>query len=235
MSRLTSLKMLRAQATRGFTLIELLVVMSLLSIIMVGLVSALRTMAQTESKIDQRLARLDEVRVARHFLQQTLSRVSAMSIDEPGATGKKMVPFVATPQRVTWVGVMPARPNIGGRYHFQLSVEDASAGRELILRFLPWVPDGVTPDWTRAESRVLVKDIQNALVQADGQPPVGRNPSEPWPKGWQDGWPVADVLPERLRLQLTDVKGDLPPWTIALRALPQSDSSFSTVVVGGSR
>ncbi|MEO8118593.1 MAG: prepilin-type N-terminal cleavage/methylation domain-containing protein, partial [Rhodoferax sp.] len=65
----------------GFTLLELLVVMTLLSIIMVGLVSALRTMAQTETKIDQRLQRLDEIRVARTFLQQTLTRVSAAKLD----------------------------------------------------------------------------------------------------------------------------------------------------------
>ena len=62
---------------RGFTLLELLVVMSLLSVIMIGLTSALRTMAQTESKIDQRLERLGEMRVVLAFLVQTLTRVSA--------------------------------------------------------------------------------------------------------------------------------------------------------------
>ena len=217
----------------GFTLLELLVVMSLLSILMIGLVSALRTMAQTESKIDGRLERLDEIRVARTFLQQTLTRVSALKLDAPDATGKTIIPFVATPDSVTWVGILPARANVGGRHFFRLAIEDAGTGRELVLRFSPWKPDIVFPDWASAESRILVKGIEQMKVQAQGLAPQGYNPVEPWPSGWQDGWPMADTLPERLRLALVDAQGDWPEWTIALRALPQSDNSFSRVVVGG--
>lgn len=220
---------------RGFTLLELLVVMALLSVIMIGLVSALRTMAQTESKIDQRLERLDEIRVARTFLQQTLTRVSSLMLDAPGATGKRVIPFAATPDSVTWIGILPARPDVGGRHFFRLMIEDTPDGRELVLRFSPWKPDTVQPDWSSAESRVLIKGIKQILIQAEGLPPEGRDSAEPWPKGWQNGWPVADTLPERLRLALTDDQGDWPEWTMALRALPQGDSSSSRIVVGGSR
>ena len=209
--------------------------MSLLSVIMVGLVSAMRTMAQTEIKIDQRLQRLDEIRVARTFLQQTLSRVSAMQLDAPGATGKKIIPFVATPDSLTWVGILPARPNVGGRHFFRLALEDTPSGRELVLRFAPWQPDLLFTDWPNAEARILISGIQEIAIQAQGLPPDGRNPTEPWPKDWQSGWPIADVLPERIRLTLTDIQGEWPEWTILLRALPQSDSSFSLVVVGGSK
>lgn len=220
---------------RGFTLLELLVVMMLLSVIMIGLVSALRTMAQTESKIDQRLERLDEIRVARTFLQQTLSRVSALTLDAPDATGKKIIPFVATPDSVTWVGILPARPNVGGRHFFRLALEDTGASRELVLRFSPWKPDMVFPDWASAEPRILIRGIKQMNIQAQGLPPEGHSPAQPWPSGWQNGWPVPDTLPERLRLALVDAQGDWPEWTIALHALPQSDSSFSIVVIGGSR
>lgn len=223
----------RSSMCRGFTLIELLVVMSLLSIIMIGLVSALRTMAQTESKIDQRLQRLDEIRVARTFLQQTLGRVSASKLDQPGATGKKVVPFVATPDSLSWVGIMPARPNVGGRHFFRLALEDAGAGRELVLRFLPWDPDIVFPDWSLAESRVLIQGINQITVQAQGLSPQGYNAAPEWPSAWQNGWPIADTLPEQVRLALVDAQGDWPEWIIALHPLPQSDSSFSVTAVGG--
>jgi len=219
----------------GFTLLELLVVMSLLSIIMIGLVSALRTMAQTESKIDGRLERLDEIRVARTFLQQTLTRVSAMTLDAPDATGKTIIPFVATPDSVTWVGILPARPNVGGRHFFRLALEDTYTGHDLVLRFSPWNPDIVVPDWSAAESRTLIKDISQMNVQAQGLPPLGHNVAEPWPKGWQNGWPIADTLPEQLRLGLVDAQGDWPEWNIALHALPQSDNSFSVTVIGGAQ
>ena len=220
---------------RGFTLLELLVVMSLLSIIMIGLVSALRSMAQTETKIDQRLERLDEIRVARTFLQQTLTRVSASTLEAPGATGKTIIPFVATPDSLTWVGILPARPNVGGRHFFRLAIEDSPAGRDLVLRFSPWKPDLVFTDWPSAEARVLIPGIQQMTLQAQGLPPDGHNAAQAWPKGWQDGWPIADSLPERVRLGLVDAQGNWPEWTIALHALPQSDSSFSRTVIGGGR
>ncbi len=222
-----------AAVQRGFTLLELLVVMSLLSLIMVGLVSALRSMAQTESRIDQRLERLDEIRVARTFLQQTLGRVSAMTLDAPGASGKRVVSFAATPDSLSWVGIMPARPSVGGRHFFRLAIEDTATGRDLVLRFLSWTPDIAFPDWSTAESRVLVSGISQITVQAKGMPPTGQYVSQAWPVGWQDGWPVAEVLPEQVRLGLVDPQGDWPEWNIALRALPGSESTSGKVVVGG--
>ncbi len=222
-----------ALARRGFTLIELLVVMALLSLIMVGLVSALRGMAQTETKIDQRLDRLDQIRVARAFLQQTLGRLSARSLDDPGVPGKKIVPFAATAESLSWVGIMPARPDLGGRHFFKLSMEDTDSGHELILRFAPWEPDSGFPDWSRAESRVLISGIKSLAVQAQGLAPAGQSPAAAWPAGWQDGWPVPDTLPEQVRLSLTDAQGDWPEWDIALLPLPQSESNFSVTVIGG--
>lgn len=216
----------------GFTLLELLVVMSLLSIIMVGLAGALRTMAQTESRIDQRLERLDEIRTARGFLQQTLGRVSGLKLDAPDATGKQIIPFLATPDSLSWVGIMPARPNVGGRHFFRLTTEDTTTGRALVLRFLAWNPDIVFPDWSTAESRVLILGINQMNVQAQGLPPRGQNTDLTWPTGWQSGWPVPDTLPEQVRLSLVDAQGDWPEWTIALQALPQGDTSYSRTVSG---
>lgn len=220
-------------ADRGFTLLEMLVVMVLLSVIMLGLLSALRTMAQTETRIDRQLDRLDEIRVARTFLQQTLTRVSSIAMDAPGASGKKMIPFSATSESLAWVGILPARPNIGGRHFFRLTVEEAGAGRALVLRYAPWNPDALMPSWLSAESRVLLKDIVRIEVHAKGLPPQGRNPAEPWPQGWQNGWPVADTLPEHLRITGYSASGSVFPLTTAMYALPSGDSSSSGVSFGG--
>ncbi|MEO8119681.1 MAG: hypothetical protein ABI606_10215, partial [Rhodoferax sp.] len=172
---------------------------------------------------------------ARTFLQQTLTRVSAAKLDAPGATGKTIIPFAATPDSLTWVGILPARPNVGGRHFFRLAIEDTSSGPELVLRYAPWNPDMKPPNWPNTESRILIRGIQHMTLQAQGMPPQARNPAEPWPKGWQNGWPITDTLPEQLRLLLVDAQGDWPEWTLALHALPQSDGSFSLVVVGGSK
>ena len=69
----------------GFTLVEVLVVMSLLSLVMLAMGSALRTTAQTEERVDQRLQRADEMRLAADFLRSILGRVSARKVPGPVA------------------------------------------------------------------------------------------------------------------------------------------------------
>lgn len=220
------------QRHRGFTLIELLVGMSLLAVIMTGLVAAMRTMAQTEVKIDQRLQRLDEIRGARSFMQQILSRVSTELTDAPGATGKTVASFVATPSTLTWVGIMPARPGAGGRYYFRLAMEGVDDNRALVLRFFPWNSDHAYPDWSSAEPRTLAPDVKQLTIQAQGLSPNGASAQPPWPQGWQAGWPVPNALPDRIRIGVIDAQGNWPEWNIALQSLPQSDGSFSTQTFG---
>jgi general secretion pathway protein J len=220
---------------QGFTLLELLVVMSLLSIIMVGLGVALRGMAQTEDRVDKRIDRMGEIRVVRQFLQTTLGRVSGQSIDLANAPGQQAVPFQATPDSLTWVGILPARPDVGGRHFFRLGMEDGPQGPQLILRYAPWNPDFVLPDWSTTESRVLVKQVQTFAIQAQGLPPDMNDTRKPWPQGWQDGWPVPDALPERLRLLISDAQGAWPDWVLSIQPSAQSDSNISLVVIGGGK
>ena len=68
--------MMYGRRLRGFTLLELLVVMGLLSAVMLALGAALRTIAQSEDRVDHRLGQADELRVASAFMRTTLGRVS---------------------------------------------------------------------------------------------------------------------------------------------------------------
>ena len=68
----------------GFTLVELLVTMALLSILMLGMASALRTMAQTEERVDTRLTEADEFRVATGFLRPCLRTKESRSVGGRG-------------------------------------------------------------------------------------------------------------------------------------------------------
>ena len=124
----------------GFTLIEVLVVMSLLSLVMLAMGSALRTTAQTEERVDQRLQRTDEMRVADGFLRSILGRVAARKVPLPVEPGASQFIFSAQAGQLTWVGVMPARHGAGGRYHFRLQVQDTSTAQQaLVLQYTPWL------------------------------------------------------------------------------------------------
>lgn len=223
-------------AAKGFTLVEMLVAVSLLAVIMVALGSSLRTIAQTESRVDQRLDRIDEMRVSVGLMRQLIARVSGRKLQMQTAesgTGQ-VVQFRASASMIEWVGVMPARPGVGGRHHFRLGVEKAASGQaQLILRFVPWLPEaGNAPDWRRGDSRVLVHQLTQFNVQAEGRPPAGA-PLQSWPRGWVEGWPVADQLPERVRLQITDADGPWPPTVISIFPLLQGSGSGGGFTVGG--
>lgn len=210
---------------RGFTLVEVLVVMSLLSLIMLAMGSALRTTAQTEERVDAKLQRADEMRVAVEFLQSVMGRVSARKVNAPAAEGQSPYIFNGAAQELAWVGIMPARYGVGGRFHFRLAVEGQAASRALVLRFLPWTGEDLTPDWNRAEAYTLVPDavaMQLQYEDASVEPPV-----------WVTQWVSADRLPQRVQFSLQTGAGAWPLLAFAMRTLPASDPSSSGQAVFG--
>lgn len=218
----------------GFTLVEVLVAVSLLSLIMVALGSAMRTMAQTEIRVDQRLQRMDELRVARGFLQQVLGRVSARKEPAPSSQGGTQVAFKATERSIEWVGVMPARHGLGGRFFFRLQPEDTAEGLSLVLRFKAWdIQATGFPDWSQTEARTLVEHLIDFQVSAEGRPSGGQSPSPQWPIGWVLGWPVPDQLPQRVRLQWSSASGLWPDLVVPVIALSQGSTSAGGFVIGG--
>ncbi len=220
----------------GFTLLELVVVMTLLSLLMTGLISAMRTMAQTETKVDQRLQRLDELRTTRAFLSKVMGQMSGAKITQSDTGNKLIVPFHATADSVTWVGILPPRATTGGRSYFRLQIERLDGVEALVLRLVPCGPDLVFPDWSSAESHVLSRDAVALQVHAQGQSTSASAKEPSWPQGWQPGWPVADVLPEQLRLTLFDgARQEISTWTFAVHPFLQTDDSISLVTIGGGR
>ena len=212
---------------RGFTLLELLVVMALLSGVMLALGASMRTMARTEERIDARLARTDEFRVATSFIRSTLGRVSArrvVAVLEPGA---RPFLFVGEPNGVAWVGVMPARHGAGGRYFFKLAVEPINGVPSLAIRFAPWADVPQFPDWSQADLRVLASGVRAFSIRYED---IRVNPP-----AWADSWTIADRLPEHLVIALESDSGAWPDLVVPLRVLSGSDPRRSGgPVLGGS-
>lgn len=217
----------------GFTLLELLVVMSLMALVMVSMGSALRSMAQTETKIDAKLARNDQMRVAAHFLQQALSRVSVDRSANQAAENTAGNQFQAQADVINWVGIMPARVGMGGRHFFRLSAEDTENGRALVLRFMPWTPEGKPILEQQGEKRVLVEHLTSFSVEAQGLPTRLTSVAADWPRDWSRGWPVTQEPPQRIRLTLADQQADWPPILIQVIPVAQGQSGAGGFTVGG--
>ena len=201
------------RANRGFTLVEVVVAMTLLSLVMLVLGASIRSMGASAERIDTRTASIDDMRVATTFLREILGRVAAQR-EEPPATG---LLFSGAAQGMRWVGVMPARFGAAGRHFFRLDMErlsDGSAG--LVLRFAPWRWQQKTfPDWSRAESRVLLRNVTGMSLAYAGN---GMN------DGWLPSWPADEKkLPPRVRLLLAQAPFEWPPVILAIHPLPANE------------
>jgi len=184
--------------------------------VMLALGAAMRTIGQTEERVDQRLRRADEMRVAAGFLSSTLGRISPRKIAVPTQIGASLYLFEGTHNAVTWVGVMPARYGAGGRYFFRLSLESLGPYTALVIRFVPWSESAVFPNWTSADSRVLVASTTAVgLEYADED---GSNVA------WLPQWSDAQRLPARIRISLRTPMGEWPNLTIPMRQLLAGDN-----------
>lgn len=209
----------------GFTLLELLVVMSLLSLVMLGMGSALRTTAQTGERVDHRLLLADELRTATSFINSTLGRISVQKVNALVSAGESSYFFVGQPDTIAWIGIMPARYGAGGRYYFKLSLGELDGKRGLIIHFVPWSGASSLPDWTQAEGRVLVPGAVDFSVQY-------LDTSMDTPQ-WASAWASLDGPPDRVMLALQGSEGWWPRLVVPLRPTPASATGSGGAVFGG--
>lgn len=208
---------------RGFTLVELLIVLVLLSLITLAFASAMRTAAQTEERVDARLERIDNLRIASDFLRAVLGRVSAQKrtgILEPGSSQHY---FMGTASEVRWVGVMPARYGAGGRYHFRLHLAE---DQTLALQYIPWLDSPAQLNWSVAPSASLATGVTSLSMRYED--------ASDEPVQWGAPWTVPERMPARIAINLQTVNGSWPELVVPLRALPGGDSRLRGPIFGGS-
>ena len=217
----------------GFTLVEMLVAMSLLSLIVLGLAGAMGTMGRTETSIDNRLERMDESRASTDFLRAVLGRISAKRVQGLQQQGMLSAApsaffFEGADQSMTWVGVMPARYGVGGRYHFRLAMGSYDGAPAVILSYLPWIDQQTLPHWGAAQTYPLLQHATGLSFQyLNG----GIDPPQ-----WGSDWGVVDQLPQAVQVVMTTETSVLPPVVVQLRVMPAGDprGSGGGASLGGS-
>lgn len=204
---------------------ELLVSMALLSMVMVGMLSVMRSMAQAQDRVEHRLEYSDDLRVATAFINTAMGHVLARRQQRALRSGESPFQFSGGPQELVWVGVMPARFGMGGRSYFRLALEAGKAGQALVLRFVPWDGAAKPPDWNAAPAYVVASAVTSfALFYEDSWQPVPH---------WISVWQRVDSLPSRVRIELVTADGAWPLWIVPMRVLPANQPGASRFTMGG--
>lgn len=211
------------QQQRGFSLLEMLVVTALLSLVMLGLASSFFSLGQTETRIDARLDQSSQLRASMHFLDQTLGRISAKRKPMQQNATDSIYWFEGSSQAVRWVGIMPARYGVGGRYFFELGVEQG----DLVLRFSPWTGAPQFPASNSMEARTLLQDVVQFSIQYRGE----EADSIDWTNQW--GFPLQ--IPSHIMLDIVTAQMALPTKILAMRRAGASEMGSSRATIGGSR
>lgn len=182
----------RHRRRAGFTLVEVVVALTLLSLILLGLVSALRSLGETGSRLEGRSLRSDDVRLVPGFLRQAIGSASPRLHVRP--TDMATMPwFEGASAEMVWVGNMPARQGVGGLHHLRLAVIGTGGTPQLMLQYLPFVGDDMFPDWALAPSQLLVAGVDRFEL---GYQRAGTS-------DWLPEWADPQVLPGRVRMLLS--------------------------------
>lgn len=193
-------------AASGFTLVEVIIALALVALIMLGLVSALRTFGGTAAGLDARSGASLESRLLADFLRATLVRATPQPRIQTPETGA-VVPFAGSVGELRWLGNFPARHGAGGIHHMRLFAEQ---GR-LYLQYLPHPGTSDPPEWSRAPAHLLSDQLDQLRIAYQVRPGRLDEPAE-----WRDHWSETERLPGRVRIDLRIAGQARPPLIIAL-------------------
>lgn len=218
---------------RGFTLIEMLLVISMSLLVMLAMGSALRTMAQSEERVGQRIQRNDQMRVTLQFLQQIMGQADATRVPDLEAPASRRPQFAMRPDAIQWVGLMPARHGAAGRFFFRLAVEESATGRDLTLRFVPAQAQTAFPDFSQSEKHILGRDVVDFSVEAKGVPSEPSADTVGDTLDWAGQWKSNTDIPQQVRLRWSDKWGAWPPLVVSMFPTLQSQAGRGGFVTGG--
>lgn len=178
---------------KGFTLVEVIISLSILSMIMVAIVSSLRTFGNTRDVIERSTARVDQVRLVSAYLRDSIQGAMPVvrvgtSGDFPGFHGNYGTFFTGSTNDLVWVAPVTAGAGFGGTFVIRLSRE----GSRLVMRWLPYKREIAALDWSAQAGQTLIEDVEELTLGYRAG----------YTEEWVDSWEETARIPVSVRLNL---------------------------------
>ena len=205
----------RAPAPRpapGFTLLEILLAISLLSLILLLLFSALFSANRSWAATERRIAQNDELRLVAEFIQRQLAEQAPLFWAGQDDTG---LLFSGAPDELHFTAGLPAHRGGGGVQALTLKVSRAGGESQLALYVQPVSAEQRPFDNHGAERVVLLANTARIELAYYGREEIEGQST------WRAAWRHAELLPELIGLTVYPATGQAwPQMIIPLYARP---------------
>lgn len=192
----------------GFTLIEVVIATAIAALVMAGLIASMRTFGASLSKTEERVERLDEMRLGTEFLRRVLE-APVTDIRRAPLDGKSDLYFAGGADNIALLGNLPARNGLGGLSLVRIGLRDEGGERNLVLQAVPFAGNERSASPDAAEPQLIVSRVDAlrfAYRAAD---------TREWTAQWTDG----EKLPDMLRIEIEREGRRWPDIVVALRPL----------------
>lgn len=188
----------REEAQEGATLLELLVALSLLALLSVYAVGAIRYL-QNFDRVQELIEERASLEAVRTHLRRSIETMRIAFLIQDGGSPK--LAFSGGKNAVTFVSHADSRLEYGGLYLVRFGLnEDSSGLRDLVTMrraFRPHMDMAAA-----AENLSILNRIDALTFRYYGSPQEGAKPE------WHENWPETNVLPQAIRVEVTFGAGD---------------------------
>ncbi|MBE1159405.1 prepilin-type N-terminal cleavage/methylation domain-containing protein [Dyella acidiphila] len=178
----------------GFTLLEVLGALVLLSLLLLGVYSGVRSATHTVQAGTRKIEQLDQVRSAQLFLRRELEQAMAQAISrDDNGNG---IFFVGSGSEMRFVAPMPSYLGMSGPQIVDIKLVSAGdKGKQLVAELAVLPPDGSAPK-PLGDPQVLVDGVTDGSFSYRGLNQQGQV------MDWQGDWKYTGTMPNIVTIKL---------------------------------
>lgn len=210
--------LLTLRNNQGFTLIELIIAMSLISMIMVLQLGAMKMGNKSWESATAYADETSKIRRVQNFIRKQLEFVQPNRSEL--INKEQILVFKGDADQLHFTAPAPARHLGGGLYGFTFSLIDGENAKNLQLVLKQEHPDLVEKDNDAIDPLILIKDIEAIKFTYYGSQAIGEEFT------WQDQWQETTRLPKLVKVEFKfdDKKIPWPDLLAPIYAEPQSQN-----------